>query len=67
MHLVVLAQSCAVEDTHKGEDDSVVTDLHIVLDIHEGEYLDIITELRLGRYYGFVTDVVHNSNLVFRH
>ena len=47
MDLVVLADTRAVADADEGEDDAIVTDLHIVFNIHEGEYLTVIADLRL--------------------
>ena len=45
--LVVLADTRAVADADEGEDDAIVTDLHIVFNIHEGEYLTVVADLRL--------------------
>ena len=38
MDLVAVAHACAVEDRHEGEDDTVVTNHHVVLDIDKREY-----------------------------
>ena len=59
MDLVALADARAVADGNEGEDDAVVTDLHVVLNIHEGEYLAILADLRLWAYLGFRGNFVH--------
>ena len=57
--LVAFADARAAADADEGEDDTIVTDLHIVLDIHEGEYLAVFTDLRLGRNLSFGGNFVH--------
>lgn len=60
--LVVVADTGAVADADEGEDDAVVTNLHIVLDIYEGEYLTVVADLGLWRYLGFWTYFIHIIN-----
>jgi len=62
VHLVMTAHARAVEDTHKGEDDTVVTNHHVVLDIHEGEYLTVVANLRLWANLSFWTNFTHNTS-----
>ena len=52
MHLVTCSHACAVENGHEGEDDASVTNLYIALDIYEGEYLTIVTDLGSGVNFG---------------
>ena len=59
MDLVAVAYAGAVADADKGEDDTVVTDHHVVFDIYKGEYLTVTADLRLGRYLSFWTNFVH--------
>ena len=62
MDLVILSYTRPVADTDEGEDDTIVADHHIVLDIHEGEYLTVIAYFRLWRDFGLWTDFTcHNS------
>lgn len=58
--LIVLADLRPVENTDERKDDGVVTYLHVVLYEDEGEYLNVVADLRLWRYHGFITDVVHS-------
>ena len=59
MNLIVITDACSIEDGGEGHDDTVIANLYVVLDIHEGEYLTIITDFRLWRYLGFGTDFTH--------
>ena len=59
MNLVVVADARAAADADKGEDNAIVTDLHVVLDIHEWKYLTVVADLRLRRNFGFGTYFVH--------
>jgi len=59
MNLIVITDTCSIEDGGEGHDDTVIANLYVVLDIHEGEYLTIITDFRLWRYLGFGTDFTH--------
>ena len=52
MDLIIVADTRAIADADEGEDDTVITYLHIVLDINEGEYLTVIADLCLWRYLG---------------
>ena len=53
MDLIILSYTRPVADADEGEDDTIVADHHIVLDIHEGEYLTVITDFCLWAYLGF--------------
>ena len=59
MNLIVITDACSIEDGGEGHDDTVIANLYVVLDIHEGEYLTIITDFRLWRYLGLGTDFTH--------
>ena len=59
MDFIVLTDARAVADTDEGEDDTVVTNHHIVLDIHKGEYLTVVANLGLWANLGFWTYFVH--------
>ena len=62
MDLIILSYTRPVADADEGEDDTIVADHHIVLDIHEGEYLTVIAYFRLWRDFGLWTDFTcHNS------
>ena len=63
VHLIILAHARATEDADEGEDDTVVTNLYIVLDIHEGIYLTVVANLRLGRYLSSWTNFACHMNL----
>ena len=65
MHLVLLAHSRSAEDADEGEDDTAVAYLYIVFDIDKGEYLTVVADLRLGRYFSFRTYFAcHNSYIL---
>ena len=59
MDLVLLTHARTIHDTHKGKEDATITNLHVVLNIDEREYLTIIADFRLWRYFGLWTNVVH--------
>ena len=52
MDLVAFTDSRSITDGDEGEDDAVITNHHIVLNIHEGEYLTVIADFRLWRNLG---------------
>ena len=56
VNFVLLADAGSVQDADEGEDDTVVTYLHVVLNIDEGEYLTVVADFRLGRYLSFRTN-----------
>jgi hypothetical protein len=57
MDFVIVANTGTIAYRYEGEDDTVITYLHIVFDIHEGEYLTVVanlslwTNLSLGGYF----------------
>ena len=53
MNLIVVTDARAIADADKGEDDTVITNHHVVLDIHEGEYLTVIANLCLWANLSF--------------
>ena len=68
MDLIIVAYPRTVEDTNEWHDDTVITNHHIVFDIHEGEYLTIIANLRLGAYLGLWRNFTcHNYSLFVIH
>ena len=67
MDLVVVANARAIADADKGEDDTVITNHHIVLDIHEGEYLTVIANLCLWAnlsFWGYFVHFIHNLKII---
>ena len=68
MNLVALTHACTVTDADEGEDDAAIAYLHVVLDIHEGEYLTVVANFRLRRYFSFRGYFVcHNLSLFTIH
>ena len=64
-HLVVIAQACAVENTHKGIDGAVISNDNIVFDVSEGIYFAVLTDSRFGRNLGSCTYIVcHNLSFL---
>ena len=53
MDFVVLAHTCSATDADEGEDNATIAYLHVVLDIHEGEYLTVVADLSLGTDLSF--------------
>ena len=55
MDLIAISDTRTIADADEGEDNTVITYLHIVLDIHEGEYLTVVTDFRLWADFGLWT------------
>jgi hypothetical protein len=53
MYLVVITDARTIADANEGEDDTIITYHHIVLDIHKGEYLTVVANLGLWANLGF--------------
>jgi hypothetical protein len=53
MDFVIVSDTRAVADAYEGEDDTIITYHHIVLDIHKGEYLTVVANLGLWANLGF--------------
>ena len=51
MHLVTFSHARTIQNTHEGENDAIITDNDIVLNIDEGEYLTVVADFRLRRYF----------------
>jgi len=68
VYLVVVTHARTIKNADEGEDDAVVTNHHIVLNVHKGEYLTIVADFRLGRYFSFGTYFAcHNFSLFTNH
>jgi hypothetical protein len=52
MHLITFPHAGTITDTDEGEDDATITNLHIILDVHEGEYLTVVADFCLGADFG---------------
>jgi hypothetical protein len=64
MDLVVTTNTRAVKDADERHDDAVIANLHVVFNIHEGEYLTVVADFRLGADFGFWTNFAcHNFQL----
>ena len=64
MNFVALTDARAVEDADKRHDDAAIAYLHIVFDIHKGEYLTVVAYFSLGADFGFWTNFAcHNFQL----
>jgi hypothetical protein len=65
VNLILITHTGTITNADEGEDDTVVANHHITLDIHKGEYLTIIADLRSGIYLGLGTYLTcHNSKLL---
>jgi hypothetical protein len=55
VNLIVRSHARTVQDAYEREDDTIIADDHIILYIDEWEYLAIVADSRLWRYFSFRT------------